>query len=203
MAVPSGPVMIRCQRAPGPAAMAAARSRQAAASRCPYPATSPGCPVRPSQVARGTVRLIVPVSPAPDPGPAAGGQPGPGPGPEPGPARTAARSGAVTVTRTVAVTGAVTVTRAVTVTWALAVTGVATRAVCAGPVVVRAAVLTGRVTVLASAEVLAVAAGVLVARAFVAGVRGGEQGVQGLAVEPGEEHRGAQLRQRPGCRRRP
>src|ERR1019366_8456308 len=61
---PSGPVIVRHRRAPGPADRAAARSRQVAASAGPYPATSPGVWVRPCQADSGIVRFTVPDSPA-------------------------------------------------------------------------------------------------------------------------------------------
>src|SRR5215469_8710055 len=62
MGRPSGPVKVRHHWVPAWAARASARMRVSAASSGPYPATWPGVPDRPSQVARGRVRLIRPVT---------------------------------------------------------------------------------------------------------------------------------------------
>src|SRR5262249_22251187 len=83
----SAPVNVMHHRAPGPPAIASARSRESVASSGPYPAAWPGSPDPPSQVASGRVRLTLPwttaaggtpAASAPPPGgrPAGTGSPG-------------------------------------------------------------------------------------------------------------------------------
>src|SRR6516165_3713224 len=73
---------------PGAAAIASARSRESVASSGPYPAAWPGSPDPPSQVASGTVRLILPrmVGTGSAPATGAAGRVGPAAG-SPGPGR--------------------------------------------------------------------------------------------------------------------